>query len=101
LSFCCSFLSKIIILFKIGPPVADDHHNSSLAESGSRSNNKHGAVSPFSPAIAVRSDEQVDNRSSSSKQKAWEYETASHGQDADDDEDTFNIRSSKNKKAGK
>jgi hypothetical protein len=99
LSFCCSFLSKTIILFIIGHPV-DDYHDSSLAESGSRSN-KHGAVSQFSPANAVRSDEQVDNRSSSSKQKAWEYDTASHGQDADDGEDTFNIRSSKNKKAGK
>ena len=69
------------------------YHHSSLALSGSRSNN-HG-VSPG------RSDEQVGKRSSSSKRKAWEY-TASHDdQDADDDEDIFNIRSSKNKKAGK
>jgi hypothetical protein len=50
-----------------------------LAESGS---NKHDAVSPLSPAIAVHSD-------------------ASHDQDADADEDTFNIRSRENKKAGK
>jgi hypothetical protein len=65
-----------------------------MALSGISRSNKHG-VSPG------RSDEQVGNkRSSSRKQKAWET-SSNDDQDADDDEDTFNIiRSSKNKKAG-
>ena len=65
-----------------------------MALSGISRSNKHG-VSPG------RSDEQVSNkRSSSRKQKDWET-SSNDDQDADDDEDIFNIRSSKNKKAGK
>jgi hypothetical protein len=66
-----------------------------MALSGISRSNKHG-VSPG------RSDEQVGNkRSSSRKQKAWETISSNDDQDADDDEDIFNIRSRKNKKAGK